>query len=112
MLPKNNPTERTQYLQDTLKAATTEELSKWPQPTGDDLKLIGSLISVYSNIDFQLHRIVAVLQRRGIFKGRLDKLTLWDLAKIAQGAPDWTASDLETLKEIEKFRPTRNLFGH
>src|SRR5262245_40994977 len=62
-LRESRETPRGRYLLEIVNKATAEALTEWPMPTKDDLVLIGSVIVLYSYIDFNLRRFIEVLER-------------------------------------------------
>jgi hypothetical protein len=115
-LPKSIATERGKYLQDILVGAEAEMLIDWPMPTKDDLALIGSVIVLYSYIDFNLRRFIEVLERAGVlpgcWKGKTAKMSIVDVLTILEAMPDWSPNNQLAFKRIKEFRGTRNLMAH
>jgi hypothetical protein len=114
-LPKSISTDRGKYLQDMLVHAK-EPLIDWPMPTKDDLALIGSVIVLYSYIDFNLHRFIEVLEKSGKlparWKGKTAKMPIGDVQMIIETMPDWAPNNQLAFKRITEFRRTRNLMAH
>jgi hypothetical protein len=82
-LPGSISTERGRYLQNILIGASAEMLIEWPMPTKDDLALIGSVIVLYSYIDFNLRRFIEILDKAGVlpakWRGKTAKMPIGDI---------------------------------
>jgi hypothetical protein len=104
-----------QYLQDIIDKCTAEDLGDFPMPTKDDFALIGALVVIYSYIDFNMLRIVGVMdqaQKVGEkYRGKTDKLRTYEIEEVVKSA-DWSEKNLEALDRISELRLVRNLFGH
>jgi hypothetical protein len=85
-------------------------------PTKDDLALIGSVIVLYSYIDFNLRRFIEVLEKAGVlqgdWKGKTAKMSIVDVQTIIEAMPDWATNNRLAFKRIKEFRGTRNLMAH
>jgi hypothetical protein len=104
-----------QYLQDIIDKSTAEDLGRFPMPTKDDFALIGGLVVIFSYIEFNMLRIVGVMEQIGMvnekYKGRMDKLSTSDIEEIVKGG-DWSDKNREALDRISELRLARNLFAH
>jgi hypothetical protein len=115
-LPKNSETPRGLELEKILKAAEPS-MRSWPQPTKDDIVLIGGIVVLYSYVDFNLRRLIDVFEYANLlpdkWKCRGAKLNAGDVAKAIQETPVWAGpNDVKALKELEDLRSLRNLVAH
>jgi hypothetical protein len=115
-LPNTISTDRGKYLQAILVGASPEILIEWPMPTKEDLALIGSVIVLYSYIDFNLRRFVEVLEKANVlpgrWRGKTAKMSIGDVETIIHAMPDWAPNNLLAFRRIKEFRKTRNLMAH
>ena len=115
-LPGSISTERGRYLQKILIGASAEVLIDWPMPTIDDLALIGSVIVLYSYIDFNLRRFIEVLDKAKVlpakWQGKTEKMHIGDVETILQAIPEWAPNNVLAFERIKEFRKTRNLMAH
>lgn len=116
MLPPNKTTPRLLELQAKLKQAEST-LSAWPQPTRDDVVLIGGVVLLYSYVDFQLGRLFEALKHGNLLpasvRDKANRLSAWEIAKAVREAPVWSDPiDIDVLTELESYRSLRNLIAH
>jgi hypothetical protein len=115
-LPESRETPRGRYLLDIVNKATAEALIEWPMPTKDDLVLIGSVIVLYSYIDFNLRRFIEVLERAKVlpekWQGKTATMPIGDVETIIQAMPDWAPTNLLAFERIKELRKMRNLMAH
>ena len=64
-LPSSIETERNRYLMDLVRNAS-EPVIDWPAPNRDDVVLIGKIVMLYSYIDFNLRRMIELLDHAKI----------------------------------------------
>jgi hypothetical protein len=103
-------------LLDTVNATPADALIDWPMPGKDDLAMIGSVIVLYSYIDFNLHRFIEVLERADalpkVWRGKTAKMPIGDIETIIQAMPDWAPNNVFAFTRIKEFRKVRNMMAH
>lgn len=115
-LPKSTRTPRLEELEAKLHSAPTA-MKDWPQPTKEDVLLIGGIVVLYSYVEFNLRRLVETFDHAGLlpekWRGKALNLDLAEVEKAVQETPVWAgAHDVAALKELEQLRPLRNLVAH
>jgi hypothetical protein len=114
-LPSSVETERNRYLLDLVKSAS-EPIIGWPAPNKDDVVLVGKIIMLYSYIDFNLRRMVEVLDHAkalpAAWLGKTARMHLSDIETILETAPDVSPNNALALRRIKEFRKLRNLLAH
>jgi hypothetical protein len=114
-LPSSVETERNRYLLDLVKNAS-EPIIGWPAPNKDDVVLVGKIIMLYSYIDFNLRRMVEVLDHAkalpAAWLGKTARMHLSDVETILETAPDVSPNNALALRRIKEFRKLRNLLAH
>ena len=114
-LPNERSTPELQALQVKLKAATSPEIANWPQPTKDDLVIIGGIVVLYSYIDLNLRRIVEVLElcgRLDMRKRKMANATITEVERAILSLPDWAPANRFALGQVAENRGIRNLVAH
>jgi hypothetical protein len=115
-LPESRETPRLRYLLDIVNATPGDALIDWPMPSKDDLALIGSVIVLYSYIDFNLRRFIEVLERAKALPkrwlGKTARMPIGDIETIIQAIPDWAPNNVFAFTRIKEFRKVRNLMAH
>jgi hypothetical protein len=85
-------------------------------PGKDDLAMIGSVIVLYSYIDFNLHRFIEVLERTDAlpdaWRGKTAAMPIGDIETIIQTRPDWSPNNVFAFTRIKEFRKVRNMMAH
>jgi hypothetical protein len=115
-LPRNSDTPRGQELQAILRAAEPT-MRDWPQPTKEDIIVIGGIVMLFSYVDFNLRRLVEAFSYANVlpdeWKGKAYKLDAGQLARAVWETPVWAGpEDVNALKELEELRLLRNLVAH
>jgi hypothetical protein len=114
-LPSSIETERNRYLMDLVRNAS-EPIIDWPAPNWDDVVLIGKIVMLYSYIDFNLRRMIEVLDHAKALPpawlGKTAKMHLSDVETILETAPDISPNNALALSRIKEFRKLRNLLAH
>jgi hypothetical protein len=114
-LPPSVETERNRYLLGLVKSAP-EPIINWPAPNKDDVLLIGKIILLYSYIDFNLRRMIEVLDHAKALPtawlGKTAKMHLSDIETVLETAPDISPDNALALRRIKEFRKLRNLLAH
>jgi hypothetical protein len=115
-LPESRETPRLRSLLDIVNASPGDALIDWPMPSKDDLALIGSVIVLYSYIDFNLRRFIEVLERAKALPkrwlGKTARMPIGDIETIIQAIPDWAPNNVFAFTRIKEFRKVRNLMAH
>jgi hypothetical protein len=114
-LPSSTETERNRYLMDLVRNAP-EPIINWPAPNRDDVVLIGKIVMLYSYIDFNLRRMIEVLDHTqalpAVWLGKTAKMHLSYIETILETAPDIAPNNALALRRIKEFRKLRNLLAH
>lgn len=114
-LPSSIETERNRYLMDLVRNAS-EPIIGWPPPNKDDVLLIGKIVMLYSYIDFNLRRMIEVLDHAKALPpawlGKTAKMHLSDVETILEAAPDIAPNNALAIRRIKEFRKLRNLLAH
>jgi hypothetical protein len=114
-LPSSIETERNRYLMDLVRNAS-KLIIDWPAPNSDDVVLIGKIVMLYSYIDFNLRRMIEVLDHAKALPpawlGESAKMHLSDIETILDTAPDIAPNNALALRRIKEFRKLRNLLAH
>lgn len=114
-LPPSIETERNRYLLDLVKNAS-EAVINWPTPNRDDVILIGKIVMLYSYMDFNLRRMIEVLDHAKALPtdwlGKTSKMHLSDIETVLETAPDISPNNALALRRIKEFRKLRNLLAH
>jgi hypothetical protein len=114
-LPSSIETDRNRYLMDLVRNAA-EPIIDWPAPNKDDVVLIGQIVMLYSYIDFNLRRMIEVLDHAKTlppaWSGRTAKMHLSDIETILETGPDIAPNNALALRRIKEFRKLRNLLAH
>ncbi|MGF6313151.1 hypothetical protein ABIB82_007182 [Bradyrhizobium sp. i1.8.4] len=114
-LPSSTETERNRYLMDLVRNAS-EPIIDWPAPNRDHVVLIGKIVMLYSYIDFNLRRMIEVLDHAkalpSAWLGKTAKMHLSDIETILETAPDIAPNNALALGRIKEFRKLRNLLAH
>lgn len=114
-LPSSIETERNRYLMCLVRNAS-EPIINWPAPGRDDVILIGKIVMLYSYIDFNLRRMIEVLDHAKALPpawlGKTAKMHLSDIETILETATDIAANNAIALRRIKEFRKLRNLLAH
>jgi hypothetical protein len=114
-LPKSTETERTRYLQNLVNSSP-DLIINWPGPTRDDHVLIGRLVTLYSYIDFDLRRMIEVLDHAKKLPpkwiGKSSQMSIGDVETTLEGMPDTSPANAVALGRIREFRKLRNLVAH
>jgi hypothetical protein len=115
-LPPSRETPRGQYLMDILKGAAEDVTQHWPNPTKEDLALIGSIVVMYNYMDFNLRRFVEILDHENllpeVWKGKTGRMPIADLENILEAMPEMAASNQIAIQRIREGRKLRNLLAH
>jgi hypothetical protein len=115
-LPESRETPRLRYLLDLVNSTPGDAPIDWPMPSKDDLVLIGSIIVLYSYIDFNLRRFIEVLERAKVLPkrwlGKTARMPIGDIETIIQAMPDWAPNNVFAFGRIKEFRKVRNLMAH
>lgn len=106
-LPSSIETERNRYLMDLVRNAS-EPIIDWPAPNRDDVVLIGKIVMLYSYIDFNLRRMIEVLDhakalrrhgperpRRGRTAKSCIPMRCWPCTTVSPGV-EWVAPVLSS----------------
>ena len=113
-LPSSSETERNRYLMELVRNAS-EPIIDWPAPNRDDVVLIGKIVMLYSYIDFNLRRMIEVLDHAkalpAAWLGKTGKMHLSDVETILETAPDIAPNNALALRRIKEFRKLRNLLA-
>lgn len=116
MLPKNTDTPRGRYLQAQIGDATAEDLMAWPNVNEKDFTAIGTLIVLYSYIDFNLRRLVEDYDEAGHlrepWKGKSKKLPVTAVEEAVKAMLAWPNNAMGALNRISELRSLRNLVAH
>jgi hypothetical protein len=95
---------------------SSEPIIDWPAPNRDDVVLIGKIIMLYSYTDFNLRRMIEVLDHAKALQpawlGKTAKMHLSDIETILETAPDIAPNNALALSRIKEFRKLRNLLAH
>jgi hypothetical protein len=114
-LPSSVETERNLYLMKLVRS-TSIPIIDWPAPSGDDIVLIGKIIMLYSYIDFNLRRMVEILDHAKVLPaawlGKSAKMHLSEIETLLETAPDTAPPNVLALTRIKEFRKLRNLLAH
>jgi hypothetical protein len=114
-LPKSIETERTLYLQNLVNASP-DAIINWPTPTRDDHVLVGRLVMLYSYIDFDLRRMIEVLDHAGHlpekWAGKSEQMSIADVETALETMPDTSPPNATAFAKIREFRKLRNLVAH
>ena len=118
-LPPNTETPRGLELQAKYKAteAADPSFKDWPMPTQDDFALIGSIVVLFTYVEFDLRRLAEAFDHAGLlpppWKDRAMDLNIGEVEKAVQAAPAWGGpADVEVLKTLATHRRLRNLVAH
>jgi hypothetical protein len=115
-LPDSVSTERGMYLQAMLAEESAEMLINWPTPTTDDLALIGSVIVMYCNVDFNLRRFIEVLDQANALPAkrtrRTAKMPIGEIENTLENLPDMSPPNVIAIQRIRESRKMRNLMAH
>jgi hypothetical protein len=99
-----------------LVRSASEPTINWPAPNRVDVVLIGKIVMLYSYIDFNLRRMVEVLDHAQalppVWLGRTAKMHLSDIETSLEAASDITPNNTLALRRIKEFRKLRNLLAH
>jgi hypothetical protein len=94
----------------------SEPIIDWPAPNRDDVVLIGKIVMIYSYVDFDLRRMIEVLDHAKALPpawlGKIAKMHLSDIEAILETAPDIAPNNALALRRIKEFRKLRNLLAH
>jgi hypothetical protein len=115
-LPASVETERNRYLLGLVKSAS-EPIINWPAPNKEDVILIGKIILLYSYIDFNLRRMIEVLEHAKALPtawlGKTAKMHLSDIETVLETATDISPDNALALRRIKEFseasQPARSL---
>lgn len=114
-LPKSIETERTRYLQNLVNNSP-DAVIKWPTPTRDDHVLVGRIIMLFSYIDFDLRRMIEVLDHANKlpskWAGKSARMLIGDIETTLQTMPETGHSNAAAFELIQEFRKLRNLLAH
>jgi hypothetical protein len=114
-LPSSIETERNRYLMDLVRNSS-EPIINWPAPNREDVVLIGKIVMLYSYIDFNLRRMIEVLDHAKAlppaWSGKTAKMHLSDVETILETGPDIAPNNALALRRIKEFRKIRNLLAH
>jgi hypothetical protein len=114
-LPSSIETERNRYLMDLVGNAS-EPVIDWPAPNRDDVVLIGKIAMLYSYIDFNLRRMIEVLDHAKalppVWSRKTAKMHLSDVETVLETASDTAPNNALALRRIKEFRKLRNLLAH
>lgn len=115
-LPKNVDTSRGLELQAIAQSADPA-MDSWPQPTKDDIVVIGGIVVLFSYVDFNLRRLYDTFDHAKLlperWKGKAAKLNTGQIAQAVWETPVWVGpEDVAALKELEDLRLLRNLVAH
>ncbi|MEA2884262.1 MAG: hypothetical protein QOH32_3518 [Bradyrhizobium sp.] len=116
-LPKGYETPDGLRLLEILKITPIEELSeKWPHLSDSDYAAVGMLIVLFSYIELNLRRLVEACEHAGLlqepYKGRVKRLHIGEVEKVAQSMFSWPEPFLNGLKKMVTLRELRNLVAH
>jgi hypothetical protein len=93
-----------------------ERIVGWPDPTEDDVLLIGKIIVLYSHIDFNLRRMIECLDHAKVLPpqhlGKSARMHLSEIENILEAAPGATDPTKLVFNQIREHRKTRNLLAH
>jgi len=114
-LPKSVETARNRYLFDLIHGSSLPVI-EWPVPTKDDVLLVGRIVMLYSYIDFNLRRMIEVLDHAHALPdrwiGKSAKLHLGEVETLLETAPGISPSNVLALRRIKEHRKLRNLVAH
>jgi hypothetical protein len=114
-LPSSIETERNLYLMSLVRDAA-QPIIDWPAPNRDDVVLIGKIVMLYSYIDFNLRRMIEILDHAkalpAAWLGKTAKMHLSDIETVLEAAPDILPNNALALQRIKEFRKLRNLLAH
>ena len=114
-LPKSTETERTRYLQN-LVSSSPDAIINWPVPTRDDHVLVGRLVMLYSYIDFDLRRMIEVLDHAKKLPTKWTEksaqMPIGDVETALETMPDTSPANAIAFGKIREFRKLRNLVAH
>lgn len=114
-LPSSIETERNRYLLKLVRNAP-EPIINWPVPNKDDVALVGKIVMLYSYIDFNLRRMIEVLDQGkalpAAWIGKSAKMHLSDMETILETSPDTSPNNALAFQRIKEFRKLRNLLAH
>lgn len=95
-----------------LVRSAGEPIIDWPGPNKDHVVLVGKIVMLYSYIDFNLRRMIEVLDHANAlpeeWSGRSAKLHLSEIEAMPERSP----SNALALRRIKEFRKLRNLLAH
>jgi hypothetical protein len=115
-LPPSRETPRTLKLMAVVKGAAEDLSRSWPNPTKDDLALIGSIIVMYSYMDFNLRRFAEVLDHEDLlpqaWKGKTGTMPMADVEHIIEQLPEMAIANRIAIQRIREGRKLRNLLAH
>ncbi len=85
-------------------------------PNKDDVILVGKIVMLFSYIDFNLRRMIEVLDHAKVLPkkwlGKTSKMHLSDIETILETMPEISPSNALALRRIKEFRKLRNLLAH
>jgi len=114
-LPESIETERTRYLQNLVNSSPNAIIN-WPAPNRDDQLLVARLVMFFSYIDFDLRRMIEVLDHAQKlpkkWAGKSATMSLGDIEETLATMPDTSPANTYGLKRISYFRRLRNLVAH
>lgn len=114
-LPPSTESERNRRLMNLVTNAA-EPIIDWPAPNRDDVVLIGKIVMLYSYIDFDLRRMIEVLDHAQsippTWLGKTEKMRLSDIETVLETAPGITPNNALAFRRIKEFRKLRNLLAH
>jgi hypothetical protein len=114
-LPKSIETERTLYLQNLVNSSP-DKIINWPVPTRDDHVLVGRLVILYGYIDFDLRRMIEVLDHAknlpAKWAGKSAQMSIGDVEATLETMPDASPANALAFGRIREFRKLRNLVAH
>jgi hypothetical protein len=114
-LPKSTETERTRYLQNLVNSSP-DAIINWPVPTRDDHVLVGRFVMLYSYIDFDLRRMIEVLDHANKLPakraGKSAEMSIGDVETMLETMPDTSQANAAAFGRIREFRKLRNLVAH
>jgi hypothetical protein len=115
MLPRSKPNDRLLALQAKVDACTADDFASWPEPTKDDLSLMGGYILLFNYIDLNLRRMAEILELAGKLpkplKGGVAALSITDVEGLLL-ATDLSDNNRIAFENISEFRGMRNLLAH
>jgi hypothetical protein len=114
-LPPSTETPRTLHLRNIVEKLEDNPFA-WPMPTDEDFAVFGTIIHVYSAIDFLMRYLAECMDARGMlsksWEGMIAAKTIFVVSKEVQANQMWNESHRIAFERIEYFRRFRNMAAH